>query len=68
MAMGRCYAQANNGNQSDIHWDMIHIQRPEYGGGELLIDGRLIRKDGRFVIQELLALNPENLKATLMAK
>lgn len=62
MAMGKCYAQADNNNKSDIHWDMIHIQRPEYGGGEIFVDDRLIRKDGRFVVQELLALNPENLK------
>jgi aminopeptidase len=66
MAMGKCYAQANNHNKSDIHWDMIHIQRQEYGGGEIFMDGRLIRKDGRFVVPELWALNPENLKTTLV--
>jgi len=63
MAMGNCYDQAPNGNKSAVHWDMVHIQRPDYGGGELYIDGRLIRKDGTFVVPELLALNPENLKA-----
>jgi aminopeptidase len=42
---------------------MVHIQRADYGGGELYIDDRLIRKDGIFVVPELLALNPENLKA-----
>jgi aminopeptidase len=65
MAMGKCYADADNGNHSDIHWDMIHIQRADHGGGEIYIDDRLIRKDGRFVIPELEALNPENLKAAL---
>ena len=51
-----------NGNKSSIHWDIVCIQRPEYGGGEIWIDGRLIRKDGLFVVPELEGLNPENLK------
>jgi aminopeptidase len=59
---GQCYDEAYNGNKSAIHWDMVMIQRPEYGGGEIWFDDRLIRKDGRFVIPELEALNPENLK------
>jgi aminopeptidase len=59
---GQCYDDAFNGNQSSIHWDMVCIQRPEYGGGEIWFDDRLIRKDGRFVVPELEALNPENLK------
>jgi len=63
MAMGNCYDEAPNGNKSSVHWDMVHIQRSDYGGGELYIDDRLIRKDGIFVVPELLALNPENLKA-----
>jgi aminopeptidase len=59
---GKCYEEASNGNQSSIHWDLVLIQTPEYGGGELFFDGRLIRKDGRFVTEELDCLNPENLK------
>lgn len=59
---GSCYDDAYNGNHSAIHWDMVMIQRPEYGGGEVWFDDRLIRKDGRFVIEELQGLNPENLK------
>ncbi|TBL79951.1 aminopeptidase [Paenibacillus thalictri] len=59
---GQAYDEAYNGNVSGIHWDMVLIQRPEYGGGEIYFDDRLIRKDGRFVIPELEALNPENLK------
>ena len=58
---GRCYDEADNGNQSAIHWDLVCIQTPEYGGGEIYFDDVLIRKDGRFVLEELLALNPENL-------
>ncbi|GIP39446.1 aminopeptidase [Paenibacillus sp. J31TS4] len=59
---GQCYDDAFNGNQSSVHWDMVNIQRPEYGGGEIWFDGKLIRKDGRFVLPELEQLNPENLK------
>ena len=59
---GACYDEANNGNKSDIHWDMVMRQDPEVGGGEIWFDDRLVRKNGRFVLQELEALNPENLK------
>ncbi|GAE32391.1 aminopeptidase [Halalkalibacter hemicellulosilyticus] len=58
---GQCYKQASNGNQSAIHWDIVMIQRPEYGGGEIYFDGELIRKDGRFIPNLLQPLNPENL-------
>lgn len=50
------------GNKSSIHWDIVNIERPEYGGGEIYFDDVLIRKDGRFVLEELQCLNPENLK------
>ncbi|MCL4416114.1 MAG: aminopeptidase [Actinobacteria bacterium] len=59
---GRCYEEATNKNRSAIHWDLICIQTPEYGGGEIYFDKALIRKDGRFVIDSLKELNPENLK------
>jgi aminopeptidase len=59
---GRCYEEANNGNKSAIHWDLICIQTPEHGGGEIFFDNILIRKDGRFVLSRLDGLNPENLK------
>lgn len=58
---GNAYETADNGNRSAIHWDMVQIQRPEYGGGEIWFDDVLIRKDGRFVLPELEGLNPENL-------
>jgi aminopeptidase len=58
---GQAYEETDNGNRSAVHWDLVLIQRPEYGGGEIWFDGRLIRKDGRFVIPELEGLNPENL-------
>jgi len=59
---GSCYDEAPNDNHSSIHWDLVYIQTPEYGGGEIYFDTKLIRKDGKFVIDELLQLNPENLK------
>ena len=59
---GSCYDDADNGNKSAIHWDLVLIQTPEFGGGEIWFDGKLIRKDGMFVLPELLPLNPENLK------
>ncbi|MDO4543643.1 MAG: aminopeptidase [Clostridia bacterium] len=58
---GSCYDDCNNGNRSSQHWDIVLIQTPEYGGGEIYFDGVLIRKDGRFVLPELMGLNPENL-------
>lgn len=58
---GNCYDEASNGNSSSIHWDLVCIQTPEYGGGEIYFDDVLIRKDGRFVVGELESLNPENL-------
>lgn len=59
---GQAYDEAYNGNNSNIHWDLVCIQRPDYGGGEIYFDDVLIRKDGLFVIPELEGLNPENLK------
>lgn len=59
---GQAYKLADNGNKSAIHWDLVLIQRPDFGGGEIWFDDVLIRKDGIFVIEELEVLNPENLK------
>ncbi|SHJ82322.1 aminopeptidase [Tepidibacter formicigenes] len=59
---GNSYKDAYNGNNSSIHWDLVCIQTPEFGGGEIYFDDTLIRKDGLFVIEELECLNPENLK------
>ena len=58
---GRAYEEADNGNDSKIHWDLISIQTDERGGGDIYFDDTLIRKDGRFVVPQLEGLNPENL-------
>ncbi len=57
MALGQCYDEAPNGNKSQIHWDLVSIQLPEYGGGEIWFDGKLVRKDGRFLPRDLSILN-----------
>lgn len=59
---GHCYDECPNGNHSDIHWDLVCIQRPEYGGGEIWLDDELVRKDGLFLPEELRCLNPDALK------
>ncbi|MCI0538846.1 MAG: aminopeptidase [Verrucomicrobiales bacterium] len=59
---GQAYEECDNGNRSAVHWDMVLIQRPEWGGGEVWFDGELIRKDGLFVPKDLQALNPDRLK------
>jgi aminopeptidase len=53
LALGDCDKDASNGNQSAIHWDIVQVQTKEHGGGEIYFDGEVIRKDGRFVDQEL---------------
>jgi aminopeptidase len=59
---GQAYEVCDNGNKSAVHWDMVLIQRPDYGGGEIWFDGKLIRKNGKFLPKSLQPLNPENLK------
>lgn len=58
---GQAYETGGNGNKSAVHWDMVNIQRPEYGGGEIWFDDKLIRKDGLFVPKTLQKLNPDQL-------
>ncbi len=58
---GQAYEDVGNGNKSQVHWDLVCIQRPEYGGGEIWFDGKLIRKDGLFLPKALQKLNPDYL-------
>lgn len=57
---GTCYDDCDNGNKSSIHWDMVLIQREEFGGGEIYFDDVLIRKDGKFTLDYLKRLNYED--------
>lgn len=59
---GCCYDDAYNGNISAVHWDLVLRQTPDFGGGKIYFDGVLIRENGRFVLDSLKCLNPENLK------
>ena len=59
---GCCYDDCYNGNISIVHCDLVQIHTEEYGGGEIYLDGELIRKNGKFLPDDLLPLNPENLK------
>ena len=59
---GQAYEEADNGNRSSVHWDMVMIQTPEYGGGEIKFDGEVIRRDGLFVAEALKGLNSGALK------
>jgi aminopeptidase len=57
---GQAYEEADNGNRSQVHWDMVNIQRSDYGGGEIFFDGKLIRRNGEFLPKELRSLNRGN--------
>ena len=61
-ALGEAYEEADNGNRSQIHWDMVLMQE---SGGEIFFDDVMVRKDGRFVLEELVGLNPENLATAI---
>jgi len=54
---GQAYEDADNGNRSQVHWDIVNIQRKDYGGGEIYFDGKLVRKDGKFLAKYLAKLN-----------
>jgi aminopeptidase len=58
---GQAYELADNGNRSQVHWDMVNIQRPEYGGGAIYFDGKMIRRDGLFIPRAIQSLNPDRL-------
>ncbi len=59
---GRCYDDASNGNHSDVHWDLVLIQRPDYGGGTITFDDEVVRRDGLFLTEDLRGLNPDALR------
>jgi len=54
---GKSYKESYNKNESSIHWDMVLIQRKEYGSGNIYFDDVLVREDGIFVLEELQHLN-----------
>jgi aminopeptidase len=58
---GAAYREADNGNRSQVHWDLVLMMDPDHGGGEVWFDDVLVRRDGSFVLEELQGLNPERL-------
>lgn len=68
LALGLSPPESDNGNRSGIHWDLVHIQRRDYGGGQLFFNRRLVRENGLFVLKRLRPLNPRGLtKRTVLA-
>jgi aminopeptidase len=65
---GQAYEEADNGNRSQVHWDMVSIQRPDYGGGEIYFDGKLIRRNGEFLPKQLRSLNRNHRRKRNRAK
>lgn len=58
---GQAYEEADNSNRSQVHWDMVSIQRKDYGGGDIYFDDILIRRNGLFIPKSLQKLNPKEL-------
>lgn len=49
--------KVDNGNRSTIHWDITIMMLPQYGGGEVIVDGKTIQKNGEFILSSLRGLN-----------
>jgi aminopeptidase len=58
---GQAYETADNGNRSQIHWDLVLIQTEARGGGELYFDDELVRRNGIFMQHDMVGLNPDHL-------
>jgi len=70
MAIGECYTETkdedgkkinlNNGNKNTpIHWDITILMHSKYGGGKVVLDGKVISENGLFLAPELQILNPK---------
>lgn len=55
LTLGNDYEIAPNGNESNIHWDLVCI------GADVYLDGEKIREGRQFVTEDLQGLNPEAL-------
>lgn len=47
IALGKSYKEAGGKNESAIHWDIVTSLKK---GGKIYIDGKLVQKDGKFLI------------------
>ncbi len=61
LAIGSSYDDCYNGNKSAVHLDLIQSHQPYLGGGKIYFDDKLIYEDGKFICDNLVALNRENL-------
>ncbi len=61
LALGNSHSLSDNGNVGSIHWDMVKMLTPEYGGGSVIIDDRLIQENGIFIPEELKSLHSKKL-------
>lgn len=52
-ALGQAYETADNGNRSAIHWDLVCIQTEKWGGGNVWMDGELVRENGHWIHPDL---------------
>lgn len=55
LTLGNDYEIAPNGNESNIHWDLVCI------GADVYLDGEKVREGRQFVMDDLKGLNPEKL-------
>jgi len=55
LTLGNDYEIAPNGNESNIHWDLVCI------GADVYLDGEKIREGRKFITDDLQGLNPESL-------
>jgi aminopeptidase len=46
LALGQSYEETGGTNTSGIHWDIVKDLRP---GGELIVDGETVQRDGRWI-------------------
>ena len=56
---GQAYEEADNGNRSQVHWDMVSIQRPEYGGGRDLFRRQVDSPRRKFSTEATAFAQPE---------
>lgn len=55
MALGKCYEECPNGNDSAIHWDLIF--RFKEAGAVLYFDGKKVFEKGKWIDKKLAFLN-----------
>jgi len=55
MAIGRAYeecAPESKRNESAIHWDIVNDLRSRAGGGKIIVDGKVVQEDGKWIFED----------------